>query len=119
MALPDSSPGPASGNDRVSARPFPPPNTYSKKPVAKRSFKSLRRSLRGTNSSLQQGWEENRTGPYHEYVHQLVDAGWDNLKTLDEYMSQNRKGNDQDLTVSILDITDNLQRKPHDDIHDE
>ncbi|KAF6239786.1 hypothetical protein HO173_002332 [Letharia columbiana] len=54
--------------------------------------------------------------PYREYVHDLVQGGWDILKPLDEYMSVDIE--DQELVVPILEITDTsrLERRP--DIHD-
>ena len=81
----------------------------------------LSRKLRNAaKSSLQpyQGWEqppENRR-PYHEYVHDLVQGGWDILKPLDEYMSVDIE--DRELVISVLDITDTprVERRP--DIHD-
>jgi hypothetical protein len=62
-------------------------------------------------------WEEEGREPYHEYVHQLVDAGWDNLKGLDDYMSEDWE--DRDLAISVLDITDGFQQMRFPDIHDE
>lgn len=81
----------------------------------------LSRKLRkAAKSSLQpyQGWElppENRR-PYHQYVHDLVQGGWDILKPLDEYMSVDIE--DQELVISVLDITDTSQLQRHPDIHD-
>src|SRR4051812_10798401 len=106
MASSDSSPSSALRNDHVSQSTAP-----SKTPTAKSTSKSSRKGRRATSNPLKQGWEEQRLEPYHEYVRQLVDAGWNNLKKLDEYMSQNRKEKVRDLTVSILDITDNFQQK--------
>lgn len=59
---------------------------------------------------------QNR-GEYHEYVHRLVKAGWDNLKDLDNYMARGVAS--QDLVVSMLDIDDSFQLRRWPDIHDE
>ena len=57
-------------------------------------------------------------------MHKLVEAGWDNLKPLDDYMS--RDVEDADLVISVLDILDDeLPPNPapklhrHADLHDE
>ena len=75
------------------------------------------RKLRTRDESILPRWEMRPRQPYHDYVHQLVEAGWDNLKPLDNYMGQNSE--DKDLVVSVLDISkDNrLHRWP--DIFDE
>ena len=101
------------GNDDI--------NTHYVQPEVKGIQHLSRKSRKATKSTLQpfEGWEqppaENRE-PYHEYVHELVQAGWDNLKTLDDYMSKDIE--DQDLVMSVLDITDDHQRKQWPDIHD-
>jgi hypothetical protein len=82
--------------------------------------RKLSRKSRRTTGKSQKGWEEHGREPYHEYIHQLVDAGWDNLKKLDEYLSQNRKEKrERDLTISVLDVLDDFQQKRHEDIGDE
>jgi hypothetical protein len=84
---------------------------------------SIRRFWRNTRNATENSlhrymnWEEEGYEPYHEYVHQLVDAGWDNLKDLDDYMSEDWE--DRDLVISVLDITDEFQQMRFPDIHDE
>ncbi|TVY39146.1 hypothetical protein LSUB1_G004932 [Lachnellula subtilissima] len=70
---------------------------------------------RPTHISLQD-WEHHVTPPYHDYIHQLVAAGWTNLQDLDNYMTTNatREG----LVVSVLDIFDS-KRKAWPDIYSE
>ncbi|KAK6538477.1 hypothetical protein TWF694_010060 [Orbilia ellipsospora] len=48
-------------------------------------------------------WEAVKRSRYHDYVHNLTLAGWDNLKQLDSYM--NKDIQDTNLVVSVLDIT--------------
>lgn len=79
-----------------------------------------RKSRKAANSSLQPygAWEqppENRR-PYHEYVHDLVQGGWDILKPLDEYMNVDIE--DRELVISVLDITDTSQVERRPDIYD-
>ncbi|KAF3935061.1 hypothetical protein ABW20_dc0107706 [Dactylellina cionopaga] len=47
-------------------------------------------------------WEVQKHSRYHEYVHNLALAGWDNLKQLDSYMEKDIQ--DTNLVVSVLDI---------------
>ncbi|KAK6505860.1 hypothetical protein TWF481_007750 [Arthrobotrys musiformis] len=47
-------------------------------------------------------WEVAARNVYHEYVHNLVLAGWDNLKRLDDYMENDVQ--DTNLAVSVVDI---------------
>lgn len=54
--------------------------------------------------------------PYHQYVHDLVQGGWDNLRTLDDYMSVDME--DAELVISILDIDNDFKSKRWPDIHD-
>ncbi|KAH0538975.1 hypothetical protein FGG08_004490 [Glutinoglossum americanum] len=78
-----------------------------------------RKARKLTHSSLQQyqGWEASgNRKPYHEYIHQLVLAGWDNLRELDAYMNTDIE--DQDLVVSVLDIVDSYELVRRQDIHD-
>ncbi|KAH0551635.1 hypothetical protein GP486_007149, partial [Trichoglossum hirsutum] len=78
-----------------------------------------RKARKLTHDPLQQyqGWEPAGTRqPYHEYVHQLVLAGWDNLQELDSYMMTDVE--DQDLVVSVLDITESFEQVRRPDIHD-
>lgn len=58
--------------------------------------------------------------PYHEYVHQLVDAGWENLRDLDNYMiAGQRPGPVRPLVISVLDISSDSQVKQWPVITDE
>ena len=80
-----------------------------------------RKSRKATKNSLQpyQGWEqppEPNREPYHQYIHELVEAGWDSLKFLDEYMGKDVE--DEELVISVLDITEDNQRRPWPDMHD-
>jgi hypothetical protein len=78
-----------------------------------------RKARKLTHDSLQQyqGWEApGSRQPYHEYVHQLVLAGWDSLQELDCYMMTDIE--DQDLVVSVLDITESYEQVRRPDIHD-
>lgn len=49
--------------------------------------------------------------PYHAYVHQLVEAGWENLRDLDNYMSAEQEPGPKPVIISVLDISDNSQLK--------
>ncbi|MCJ1398150.1 hypothetical protein MMC11_001347 [Xylographa trunciseda] len=99
--------------DRSSAD-TPRPNL----PELKGRQKASRSKRQGTHKSLQwtAGWEAKGRAPYHDYVHKLVEAGWDNLKDVDEHMNQNSE--DKDLVVSVIDILDNLEMKRRVDIRD-
>ena len=55
-----------------------------------------------------QNWDHRN--PYHEYVHQLVAAGWENLQGLEDYLSHAVPTQDG-LVVSVLDITHDFKRK--------
>ena len=73
----------------------------------------------GTHKSALQwatGWETKGRAPYHDYIHKLVEAGWDNLKDVDEHMNQNSE--DKDLVVSVVDILDTMTMKRRVDIRD-
>jgi hypothetical protein len=88
-------------------------------PEVKGLRKLSKKGRKATNNSLQgwPGWENRGREPYHEYVHRLVDTGWDNLTGLDEYMARDIE--DQDLTISILDIREDSQIQRHPDLQDE
>ena len=95
-------------------------NEHYVAPEVKGIYHLSRKSRRAAKNSLQkyQGWEqppENRP-PYHEYVHDLVQGGWDVLKPLDEYMSVDIE--DQELVISILDITDSSRHERRPDTYD-
>jgi hypothetical protein len=71
-----------------------------------------------TQTTLQRivGWEVKGREPYHDYIHGLVDAGWDNLKGLNDYMSEDWE--DENLVISVLDITHRFKQKRYPDIRD-
>ncbi|KAK6504482.1 hypothetical protein TWF506_002677 [Arthrobotrys conoides] len=52
-------------------------------------------------------WEVAERSLYHEYVHNLALAGWDNLKRLDDYMENDIQ--DTNIAVSVIDIKPNHQ----------
>jgi hypothetical protein len=80
--------------------------------------RSTRRRWRG--SKKQEWTQPSVRGPYHEYVHKLVDAGWENLRDLDSYMSAGqRPGPTRPLVMSVLDITDDSKLKHWPVISDE
>lgn len=78
-----------------------------------RSF--TRRNRKSTHNTVQEWGLPNR--PYLEYVRQLVAAGWSNLQGLDTYLL-NETAQD-DLVVSVLDITVESTTKRWPDIHNE
>jgi hypothetical protein len=105
---------PAPGNgDSTSANP------RSRVPELKGFRRFSHKIRRATRDALQTrpDWEARGREPYHEYVHRLVEAGWDNLKGLDKYMCQNFE--DKDLVISVLDITDDFAVRRWPDMHDE
>lgn len=119
------SPTPSSSSS-LAPNEMPPPhtdslNTHFNAASSAHESKHFRLTRRPTrNSTLQRwpGWEVGgQREPYHAYVHQLVAAGWDNLKPLDDYMCQDVE--DKDLVISVLDILEGDVLKRHDDYHDE
>ena len=84
-----------------------------------RGIKRLsRKGRQATHNTVQRwpGWESKGRSPYHEYIHRLVQAGWDNLWKLDDYMSSDYE--DKDLVVSVVDFSDSFELISHEDIHD-
>lgn len=71
------------------------------------SIRSWRRDRKSTHASIQE-WELPNN-PYHEYVRQLVAAGWTNLQDLDDYLGgQTVAGaayTQPGLVVSVVDIS--------------
>jgi hypothetical protein len=67
---------------------------------------------------LQPEWGQPARKPYHEYVHQLLGAGWANLQDLDEYMSD-RPAPTEPFVVSVLDILDDFKLKQWPDLNNE
>jgi hypothetical protein len=61
------------------------------------------RKNRTTHLSLQDWEQHNQRQPFHDYIHQLIGAGWDNLTTLDTYL-RTAPPKREDLVVSVLDI---------------
>jgi hypothetical protein len=82
-------------------------------------FKSIRslghRNRKSTHNSVQEWGLPSR--PYLEYVRQLVAAGWSNLQDLDAYLMNDTA--QDDLVVSVLDITVDAATKRWPDIHSE
>ncbi|KAK6343150.1 hypothetical protein TWF718_008523 [Orbilia javanica] len=60
-------------------------------------------------------WEVADRNAYHEYIHQLVLAGWDNLRKLDDYMEKDIQ--DTNLVVSVVDIKSDSQVERVQDLH--
>ncbi|MCJ1474964.1 hypothetical protein MMC13_003624 [Lambiella insularis] len=105
---------PTRATDRSSADTPRPENGTSKT-----SKKFSRKKRQATGSSVQQwtsGWETKGRSPYHEYIHRLVDAGWDNLKAIDNHMIRNYE--DRDLIVSVVDILNDYTLKRGIEIRD-
>jgi hypothetical protein len=74
------------------------------------------RQKRKTASAPVKDWYQRQ--PYHEYVHQLVIGGWENLQDLDTYLTTG-PSQQPGVVVSVLDITDGFTRKCWPDIHNE
>ncbi|MCJ1296442.1 hypothetical protein MMC34_008008 [Xylographa carneopallida] len=121
MASPDDDNEPSSpqfprhtATDRSSAD-----TTRAGQPEPKDRKTTSRTKRQGTHKSALQwttGWETKGRAPYHDYIHKLVAAGWDNLKDVDEHMNQNSE--DKDLVVSVVDILDTMAIKRRVDIRD-
>src|ERR1700709_2645663 len=75
----------------------------------------IRRWRKSRNATLKD-WTHRK--PYHEYVHQLVEAGWENLQELDAYL-QNAPRRQSGIVVSVLDITHDFKKKCWPDILNE
>ena len=76
---------------------------------------------RTTHLSLQEWEDRNQRQPYHDYVHGLVEAGWDNLSDLDQYL-RTAPVQQQGLIVSVLDIeygTEGINKKKWPDMYNE
>ena len=75
--------------------------------------KTERSEIRRWRKTVKQEWTQPIIrGPYHEYVHKLVEAGWENLRDLDNYMSAGqRAGPNRPLIISVLDISNDSQLK--------
>ena len=111
---------------RPAPAPAPPPaadgstNEHFAVPEIKGLKAFSRKSRKATKSSLQEytGWEQPPAPrrPYHQYVHDLVQGGWDNLRPLVDYMNVDIE--DQELVISVLDISENFKSKRWPDIHD-
>ncbi|TVY86875.1 hypothetical protein LAWI1_G008050 [Lachnellula willkommii] len=124
MASSHSSPSSSQSSTHTTETPPPPhptqPNRSESAPIPvddqpDSGFNRFLHRKRSTHISLQD-WEHHVTPPYHDYIHQLVAAGWTNLRDLDNYMTTTatREG----LVVSVLDIFDS-QRKEWPDIYNE
>lgn len=103
------------GNDNVNVK-----NEHYMQPDIKGIKLFSRKSRKATKNFLQpfEGWEQppDHRPPYHQYVHDLVQAGWDGLKSLDDYMSVDIE--DQELAISVLDIGEDFKLKQWPDMHD-
>lgn len=81
------------------------PATLNPKKHTDSGFKSIhrftRRKTKLTPIALQLWEHQNR--PYHDYVHELVAAGYSNLQELDTYLSTDSVFDDG-LVVSVVDI---------------
>jgi hypothetical protein len=113
-ALPNTEPILETPSTRYSAT-----NTRYQKQKPKGFKKFLRKSRQSTRNTLQKwpGWEVEGREPYHDYIHRLVEAGWDNLASLDQYMAEDRE--DDGLIVSVLDISEDFELRAFPDIRDE
>lgn len=107
----------------AAANDTPGGNRHFISPQETKTFNALTsRKTRRRDQDLRAypGWErppETRK-PYHEYVHSLVEGGWDMMRDLDTYLSTDVE--DADLTISILDVAadgSGIKRWP--DLHDE
>src|SRR5579871_5409559 len=78
---------------------IPPTKEYVKK---RRGFRK-----NPTINRLSQSWEAQSRSPYHEYVHKLVLAGWDNLQRLEAYMETDVQN--VNLVISVVDIKRNYE----------
>jgi hypothetical protein len=104
------------GNPEVQARPSNPASVAKGRDPASQPSENevkLRRSLRRRwRTATKEEWAQPvARGPYHEYVHQLVEAGWENLRDLDNYMSAEQQPGPKPLIISVLDISNNSQLK--------
>lgn len=119
------SPTPSSASSLAAPSPRPPHtdslNLHFNAASRANEPKGFRLSRRPARSSTLQRWPGWEVGgqrePYHAYVHRLVEAGWDNLKPLDDYMCQDFE--DKDLVISVLDILHGDVLRRHSDYHDE
>lgn len=105
----------------ITNQPAPPPRgngTANEHFTAPKGFHLFSRKSRKSTLRANENWEQppDHRYPYHQYVHDLVQGGWDNLRALDEYMSIDIE--DAELAVSVLDITDKYETKRWPDIHD-
>jgi hypothetical protein len=76
------------------------------------------RKNKTTHLSLQDWEQHNLRQPYHEYVHQLVAAGWENLADLDLYLTT-APSQQNDLVISVLDIDGDLKERRWPEIYHE
>ncbi|KAF2759124.1 hypothetical protein EJ05DRAFT_509986 [Pseudovirgaria hyperparasitica] len=62
-------------------------------------------------------WEQDGRGPYHEYVHKCLEAGWTNLQDLDDYLSVDFE--DLNLKISVMDIKNDNTAQHYEEMHDD
>ena len=123
-----SAPPPATGGvsdkgDDSEAAAGASANRHYVPPARTGTFSSLtaaRKRRRNKALTAYPSWEK-RPGPrrpYHEYVHELVEGGWDMMRDLDAYLGTDLE--DARLAISVLDIAPNgTHTKRWPDIHDE
>lgn len=104
------------GNGGVSA------NRHYAAPKRAGTFDSMTRKRKHKNRAVTAypDWEKapDPRRPYHDYVHSLVDGGWDMLRDLDEYLQTDLE--DARLIISVLDVAPDAQStKRWPDIYDE
>lgn len=82
-------------------------------PTAEDDTKTERSVKRRWRKGPKQEWAQpTAREPYHEYVHQLVRAGWENLRDLDNYMSAAQPPIPaRPLVISVLDISEDSKLK--------
>ena len=101
--------------------PISPPSgnsTFNEHFKAPKGHNLFSRTSRKSTLQPFQNWEQPRNFryPYHQYVHDLVQGGWDDLRILDQYMSVDVE--DSELVITVMDITNDFQFKRWPDIHD-
>ena len=122
MDSPDSdSIGQPDAADQIRHNTTAPPSgnsTFNEHFHAPKGHHLLSRKSRKSTLQPDRNWEmpTNLRYPYHQYVHDLVQGGWDNLRTLDAYMKVDME--DSELVISVLDINNDFQCKRWPDIHD-
>jgi hypothetical protein len=83
------------------------------------SIRNWRQGRKTTHASAQEWSLPNN--PYHNYVRQLVAAGWTNLQDLDDYLGGQGGGSyaQEGVIISVLDVSKEGNLKRHDDMYNE